>query len=169
MHGMAIWRRRQTDSAGRVPPVTDGLRQMALEAAVSGAVSPGPEHPDVAGVVIDVPAEGGFVTLVALADGSTSMYTSTGGGVIGAGGHAPVAAANRQLLMAAQHQLSTIVSPDDGSRPTAGFVRFHVLTPPVLRAGDVSARAFWGEESHELAPLIAAAQALIAAIREVSP
>ncbi|MCA9040555.1 MAG: EI24 domain-containing protein [Planctomycetaceae bacterium] len=39
-----------------------------------------------------------FVTLVAMQDGTTSLYFSSGGGVIGAGEHAPVRAANQQFL-----------------------------------------------------------------------
>jgi hypothetical protein len=48
---------------------------------------PSAAHPDISGVVVDVPAQGGFATVVGLTDDTTSMYTSTGGGTIGAGKH----------------------------------------------------------------------------------
>ncbi len=49
---------------------------MALDAAVRGLVSSSPDSPDVSGIVVDVPGSGGFASIVALADGTTSMYTS---------------------------------------------------------------------------------------------
>jgi hypothetical protein len=73
------------------------LRSMALEAVERGALAPPfADHPDVAGVIVDVPATGGSATIVALADDTTSLYTSTGGGTIGAGEHATVATATRR-------------------------------------------------------------------------
>lgn len=53
-------------------------------------------------MIIDIPAQGGCATLVALTDNTTSLYTSTGGGTIGAGGHATVASATHALLASAE-------------------------------------------------------------------
>src|SRR4051812_27827824 len=46
----------------------------------------------------------GTSTLVALADGTTSLYLSSGGGIIGGGRHARVAAATRDLLAVVQRR-----------------------------------------------------------------
>ena len=67
----------------------------------------------VRGLVVDVPASGGAVALVALADGTASMYTSAGGGIVGAGLEPQVAAAVRQLLDVAGAQQALFVDPDD--------------------------------------------------------
>jgi hypothetical protein len=67
-------------------------------------------------------------TLVALADGTTSLYVSTGGGVIGGGGHARVAAATQSFLTAAEDHPS-LLSPDaDAVVPVAGRVIIRALT-----------------------------------------
>src|SRR6478672_7058058 len=100
-------RRRDREGAGSSPEeVFTGLRAMALQATESGALpAPPADHPDVCGVVVDIPASGGYATLVALTDNTTSLYTSTGGGTIGAGEHAAVAAATHGLLTSVQAHL----------------------------------------------------------------
>lgn len=56
-------------------------------------MSPSAELPRVFGVIMDTTFASGTVTLVALADGTASLYASTGGGVIGGGAHERVAVA----------------------------------------------------------------------------
>jgi hypothetical protein len=150
--------------------VYQDLRQRALDAVGAGLAAPAPDHPDVAGAVVDIPREGGaFVSVVALADGSTSMYTSVGGGTIGAGEHAPVAAATQQLLRVLQAHLPSFAQDDDGSLPPPGSVRVHLLTPAGSRRGDLPEEAFWGEVPSGLAPVIEAAQEVLTALREADP
>jgi len=139
---------------------------MALDAVSGGLPPPSPGHPDVSGAVVDVAAQGGFATLTALTDGTTSLYTSGGGGTIGAGSHAAVAQATENLLSVLQAHLDAFQRPDDGSLPEAGMVRFHVLTPSGTRFEDVPEDSFWGRAPHELLPVIAATQQLITAVRE---
>ncbi|HEY2979685.1 MAG TPA: hypothetical protein VGJ22_00770, partial [Anaerolineales bacterium] len=57
-----------------------------------------PEQPNVWGMLTEFGQPGGAATIVSLADGTTSMYTSSGGGVIGAGQHAGPAEATKSLL-----------------------------------------------------------------------
>ncbi len=142
---------------------------MALDTVANGLVAPLPEHPDVSGIVVDVPGEGGFATIVALTDGTTSMYTSTGGGQIGAGTHAHVANATQRLLAEVQRNLGHFNSQDDDAFPPEGLVRLHVLTPSAGRRTDVPENAFWGREDHHLMPVIALVQDVITAISSVSP
>lgn len=141
---------------------------MALEAVANGLEPPPADHPDVSGVVVDIPGSGGFAALVALTDGTTSMYTSAGGGVIGAGQHADVAAATRRLLSVVQEHLGGFPDPDDKGLPPPGEVRFHVLTPSGDRHRDVPEDAFWGEVEHALAPVIGAAQDVLTAVRQAA-
>ncbi len=121
------------------------------------------------GIVVDVPSGGAFATIVALTDNTTSMYTSTGGGTLGAGEHAEVAAATHRLLAEVQRHLDQFADGDDQQLPPAGLVRLHVLTPTDTRWADVPDAAFWGREGHPLVPVIAQVQTVIAAIRTVSP
>lgn len=145
------------------------LRAMALGAvAGAGLVAP-PEHPSVCGVVVDIPSEGGFATVVALTDNTTSMYTSTGGGTIGAGTHASVAAATRRLLLVAEEHLGGFEHQDDPALPAPGVVRIHALNASGGRHADIPDKAFWGREPHTLTPLISSVQGVITAMRAASP
>ena len=80
------------------------------------------------GHVVDIPARGGFATVVALTDNTTSMYTSVGGGTIGAGAHPNVASVTQALLATAQVYIEGFSMPDDPDLPPAGQVRFHLLS-----------------------------------------
>jgi len=147
----------------------DGLRDLALRAVENGLPAPAADHPDVSGVVVDIPSQNAFATVVGLTDNTTSMYTSTGGGTIGAGEHAEVATATHELLRTIQAHLDSFAAVGDSALPPAGTVRFHVLTPTGTRQVDVPEDAFWGRAPHALAPVIGATQELISAMRTVSP
>jgi len=144
------------------------LRSMAFEAAVSGVIPVHRDHPEVFGLVADIPAQGGYATIVALGDNSTSMYTSTGGGTIGAGERPAVAASTQQLLAVVQAHLDAFASADDGTLPEQGWVRLHVLTDQMPRRADVSEDAFWGKASDPLVPVIAAVQDVMSRMREIT-
>jgi hypothetical protein len=163
-----VFRRKRADDGdpeSRNP--YEDMRAMALSAVVTGLAPPGTGHPDVSGVVVDVPAQGGFATFVALNDNTTSMYTSTGGGTIGAGEHQHVAAATQALLAAAQAHIEAFSPPDDARLPAGGMVRFHALGPSGGRYVDVPEDSFWGRSPHALMPVIAATQDVISAIQTV--
>jgi len=140
----------------------EDLRDLALHSPDISATA-GP----IAGVVVDVPAEGGYASIASFADGTTSLYTSTGGGTIGNGGYRPVAEATGRLLSAAASQVASFIEPDSGDWPPAGSVRFHLISAQGNRYVDVPEACFWGRESHELMPLIKAAQEVMTAIRRV--
>jgi hypothetical protein len=143
------------------------LRANALDSA--GALpAPPPEHSRVSGVVVDVPASNGYATVVAMTDDTTSMYTSSGGGTVGAGSHAPVSAATHALLTTVDRQLDAFAPGERRDLPPGGTVRFHVLTPAGTATADVPEAAFWGKVAHPLTPVIAATQHVISAIREAS-
>jgi hypothetical protein len=149
------------------PEMYESLRRHALDAAALGLPPATGGHAGVAGIVVDVPADGGFATLIAMTDGTASLYTSVGGGIIGAGGHRDVAAAIDRLLGAAAAQIDAFTPDEDPSQPPAETVRVFVLTPSGRRRADVAQEAFWGERDDRLMPVIAAVQDLITAMRQV--
>jgi hypothetical protein len=118
------------------------------------------------GLVTDFPRNGAWVTVATLGDATSSMYTSTGGGVIGAGGHPAVVAAARQLLATVQAHLAAFGTADDGGYPAYGTVRFHLLTGAAGRYADVPDGAFWGRAAHPLKPVIAALQDVTTRMRQ---
>ncbi len=107
------------------------------------------------------------VILVALADGTVSLYFSTGGGIIGAGPHERVRAAAETLLDAAQAHHAAFASAAATPPPDVGRVRFYVRT----FGGTLTAEADeqdLGYGRHPLAPVFHAGHAVITAVRESS-
>jgi hypothetical protein len=106
-----------------------GLRQMVLDLE-PGAVglADDPNSSAVWGALMDMGVAGGSATLVALADGTTSLYLSSGGGMIGAGGHAAVADATRAFLASLQEHLTELRRTDDVTVPREGRIAFLALT-----------------------------------------
>lgn len=106
----------------------EGLRSQAL-ACTASTVGVQADGDPVFGVLMDMSFPGGPVTIVSLADGTTSMYTSSGGGVIGGGTHARVAAASRQLVsVAAAHRSCFSADWHDGQLKP-GQIRLIALVP----------------------------------------
>jgi hypothetical protein len=148
----------------------EGLRSQALEAESSGLIPVEGTTGEIAGLVVDIPAgKDAFATLVALRDGTSSLYLSTGGGIIGAGFHEPVRAAVDAVLNKVVEHVPGWTLDEDTRHPPADLVKFFALTSAGRRVNEVPEAAFWGRERHELTPLIAAVQALISAVRSVAP
>jgi len=62
------------------------------------------------GVVFDVGLDDGVVTLISLVDGTTSLYTSFGGGYLGAGENAEIAQKSIGLATATENYLQYMKS-----------------------------------------------------------
>jgi hypothetical protein len=137
------------------------LRGRALAAADGGLLRPGD---GTLGVVVDIPAQGGYATLVALVDGTTSLYTSSGGGTIGAGAHHRVAVATRTLIETVDAHRASFTDGADDSLPPGGTVRFHGIAAAGGFVADVPEDSFWGRAGHALMPVIAATQELVGAV-----
>ncbi len=106
------------------------------------------------------------VTLVAICDGTASLYFSTGGGMIGLGGHEGPAVAARSLVSFADYNLEQLEPAADTPLPRPGYTRFFVLT----QRGTLTAEAKeedLGENRHVLSPLFYSAHELISEMREV--
>ena len=101
-------------------------KALRLDPAEVG-ITPGDAGGQVFGVVMDTGYAEGISTLVALGDGATSLYFSTGGGVIGGGEHEQVAEATRRLVSAAEASFGGM-APDDGEDlPATGEVIIRAL------------------------------------------
>lgn len=107
----------------------------------------------------------GVATLVALADGTTSLYFSNGGGVIGAGEQARVRAAAAVLISAAEGRLAEFVLANETPLPDVGRVRLYVRTfGSTLTAEAAEQDLAYGR--HALSPVFHAGHAVIATVRE---
>ena len=111
-----------------------GLREQIFTIAPAG-VGVGSEagHQRVWAVVMEMGRPDGVATLVAIADGTTSLYTSTGGGIIGAGQHATVRDATARFIALVDSNRDALPTVDDHPLPEAGRVRFYARTFDGLR------------------------------------
>jgi hypothetical protein len=104
-------------------------------------------------------------TLVGLADGSTSMYFSNGGGTIGAGQHDEVAARTKRWLELAEEVLDELPeSLGDVQLPDEGVTQFVAVTEAGRRATRAPEDVLGGG-GHPLSPLFYAGHDVITAIR----
>lgn len=148
-----------------VAAVFTRLRAMALHAdpaAIGLAQQPG--STPVWGAVMDTTYADGTVSLVCLRDGTTSLYTSTGGGTIGGGGHEQVAEAGAIFLTTLEGQLDDLAVTEDDQLPPAGSVVIRALTYDGMRA--VSAlEDDLGYQRSPYSPVFFAAQDVITQLR----
>ena len=99
-------------------------------------LAPTPELPDVWAAVLEMPvANGQTATVVAVADGSASLYTTTGFGIIGAGFRPAVREAATVFLdaMQAAHTDLALASPTDVPFPSPGSLSLVALTHGGIR------------------------------------
>jgi hypothetical protein len=157
-------RGRRPDSAD----IYDGLRSMALGLdPASISVPDGEQWSGAAVAAMELGLAGGTAMIVAIADGTVSMYVSSGGGVIGAGEHAAVrnAADHFRRVVAESRDLRQVSG--DLPRPVAGQVWFHARKlDGAFSAG--APEALLRTARHPLAPLYAAGQDLLTEIRLAS-
>ena len=89
---------------------------------------PAGDKPRVWGVLMETGYDVGTASLVALADGTTSLYYSTGGGMLGSGEFSPVAQASKALVAEAEQHIDGLLATEDFPLPEAGQVRFYFMT-----------------------------------------
>jgi hypothetical protein len=144
------------------------LRRQALTmTAADAGMAPNAVHTDVWGMVMETGYPEAVATLVALGDGTTSLYLSTGGGVIGAGAYPAVRAAAETFLAVAARHLDAFEPAASAPLPAVGRVRFYARTfGGTLTAEDEPAAL--ADEAHPLAPVFQAGQAVLTVVREVS-
>ena len=149
---------------GKPPPGPD-LRNMVLTLdPAEVAMAPTEALPHVWGMVMDIGAEHGWASLVTLADGTTSLYTSGGGGVIGGGAHQPVVEVSRHLLDLVEANLSLFEETEDLDPPGNGQTRFLVLTYQGTLGGSAPTEELTSLKG-PLAPLFVSANDLLTALR----
>src|SRR5690349_8681240 len=118
-------RKSQSDPADTVR----ALRQQALTVAAADlGLGPTADHTQVWGVVMETGYQEAVATLVVFGEGTTSLYFSNGGGIIGAGEHDPVRAAGKILLSSADRYLDSFTAAAVTPLPGVGRVRFYLRT-----------------------------------------
>lgn len=76
--------------------------------------------------LMELNLSGDIATQVSVADGSTSLYLSTGGGITGGGRHERVREASERFLVQAKNALAFMNKVEDYHPPAEGEVCFYV-------------------------------------------
>jgi hypothetical protein len=106
----------------------------------------------------------GTATLFALADGTTSLYYSSGGGVLGGHGHEAVRRANAAMLAEANGLVARMEPTSTYPLPGAGATTFYVRTDSGVLAGG-GADEDLGRGRHDLSRLFRAGHAVLTELR----
>jgi hypothetical protein len=152
------WFRRKKDDADPAAIFTE-LRDLVL-------LEPLPE-PGTWVALMEMGTAGGVASVVAASDGTTSLYTSTGGGLIGAGDHDSVAEANRAFLATIEELRAVIPATDAYPLPGEGEIRFSVRWPDGTQGSAVAEDEILASGGHPLSAAFAAGQDVITAMREI--
>ena len=104
------------------------LRQNWLSGEAASLAPPEVGPTDVIAVMIEFGSATGTATFVAAHDGTASMYTSTGGGIIGMGFHPSVAAASLALIGCGQGFLEVLPKAAQFPLPQKEHVAFQIVT-----------------------------------------
>lgn len=150
------------NSTYKTADVYDGLRKQILElkAEQLGA----PKNQAVLAVVMETGYPEAVVTLVAVMDGSASLYFSNGGGIIGAGENAEPKAAARKVVTKAAEFRSACTHTKEFPLPRKSFTRFYIITPEGVLTSEAKEDDL-GNGRHRMSQLFHTAQELITQIR----
>lgn len=132
-------------------------------------VKPTAKLPNVWGILMEMgfrngTANFGAATLVCLAEGTTSLYYSSGGGILGCGNLQPVSKASRAFLGVAEMSSPLMEVTEAFPLPRIGKVRFYVLTYAGALTGEVD-EAVLNRGKHPLTRLFFYGQEVITQIR----
>lgn len=142
------------------------LRRMVLTTSPRDiGVVPTKEHPRVWGVLMETRYPEAAATLVALLDGSVSLYFSNGGGMIGAGEHASVRREAIKFISTAEAYVEDFSRTTQYPLPETGRVKFYLLTFSGILTGDFDENLL-GEGGHKLSKLFHAGHDVITEIRK---
>lgn len=116
------------------------------------------------GVIMEMGYDGATVTLVAFAEGTASIYLSSGGGFIGGGEHQTIRNAAQAFVAAADEFKPQMIATTDFPEPRRGQTIFYLRTDDGVFTAAASEKEL-GERRHPLAPLFHAAQEVITQYR----
>ena len=137
---------------------------ISMKAAELG-LSPSADLPHVWGALMETGHPQAVASLAVFAEGTTSLYFSTGGGVIGGGKHENVRTASRAFLENAEANLARLSMAASTPLPARGKVRFYVHTFEGLLTGEADEQEL-GLGRLPLSVLFLAGQAVITEVRQ---
>lgn len=120
---------RPAQSVPRPAPIYNALRKRILSLSPEEiGVKSTAQLPNVWGILMEMGYPNGAASLVCLAEGTASLYFSSGGGLLGCGNLESVAKTSRAFLSVAETSSQLLEVTDAFPLPRVGKVRFYVLT-----------------------------------------
>lgn len=116
------------------------------------------------GVLMDVSLTGGTATLVSIRDGTASLYTTSGGGMLG--GYTARDEA-KAFVNEAEKSLKHMSPTKSFDYPSNGLVKFYVLTSDGVFTAEAKPDDML-EPGHDLSPLFRAANEVLTRLRLAS-
>jgi hypothetical protein len=163
---MGFLDRRRTREQPAAAEIYTSLRQQVLDLRREQLVDSADADIPLTALLMETGYPEAVATLVGVADGSSSLYFSNGGGVIGAGEHSAVAEATRRWLETGSEFLSQLSAASDPPPPDEGLTQFVAVTDEGLRAARALEEEL-GNGEHALSPLFYAGHDVITQIRLV--
>ena len=149
------------------PAVAADMRARALAVKLADLGLSASSYPNaVWGVLMETGLpRGGAYSLVVFADGTTSLYFSTGGGIIGAGEHPSVRQAAGAMLSEANRLRNETKPTEATPLPSPGQVVFYLLSSAGALTAS-GAEAALGSGKERLSPLFFAGHNVITEVRK---
>ena len=145
------------------------LRNLAFNVTAEqiGVQSPA-DQTKIYGVIMDWDLGEGTATLVTFLSGDASLYLSSGGGVMGAGGHETVKQTVIAFITKAEKYLDKTIRAETTALPESDGVKFYFLTNKGKFVGEEQVSNFENGSS-EWSDLFEEANKLITEIRNTTP
>jgi hypothetical protein len=159
-----LGRRKRPGSVVDVAAMYHELREMVLTVDPHEYELPAVGAPNLYGAVMELGWDEATATVVALSDGTTSLYATSGFGIIGGGAHAAVRSASAAWLTATAEMIGALQPAADVEPPAASDVQFIALTFDGHRVGQAGEVSLQRNQS-PLAPLYLAGQRVMTELR----
>lgn len=153
------------DKPYEVEDVYNGLRSQIFELDPNAInIQQDQTHPKVWGILMETGYPEAVATLVALGDGTVSMYFSNGGGMIGLGQHEQPRLVANQFLEESQSYTEAFSATEQYPLPKKGHTVFYLLTFDGVLTAEAKEDVL-GNGQHELSPLFLKGHELITQAR----
>ncbi len=146
--------------------IYDGLRAQVLSLKPDQLGLNGSEKQQVLALLMETGYPEAVATLVAVADGSASLYFSNGGGIIGAGEHEEARQESLRLIALSQEHLKELAKTECYPLPRLGFTRFYAVTSNAVYSLEALEEDL-GYGRHRLSRVFHQGHRLISAIRVI--
>lgn len=150
---------------------THPLRDLAFTLKSKDILGSDDTHPQaIWGVIMETAYEAATVTLFSMVDGTTSLYFSNGGGIIGSGAHEHIGGLSSSIASGSGLFFSAYATPvTKFPYPAPDHVHFYFLSDSqILKTNELNEEEL-GEDAYALSPLFHTMHMLIASIQEAEP